>query len=232
MQTNEFFEFFYFAPLPFHFSSIPCELDSSSPPFAFLPSSLARAMNALLARQGCPCSVGPRQHSLARNQGRLAVASRIGNLLDGNRAFRTKLGGGGSGGEKETQHDGSSPVVLHTQGGATSLVLEERAGRVYATAEMDNENKRHDDDFFFSVGPPQPSGVFLADAELRPGTSYLLSPGAEIHFTDAATGKGTTVMVDYEVSENDGIGGLGEMLARAMAAQASDEVKAKLDDVF
>ena len=38
--------------------------------------------------------------------------------------------------------------------------------------------------------------------------------------------------VDYEVSENDGIGGLGEMLARAMAAQASDEVRAKLDDVF
>ena len=122
-----------------------------------------------------------------------------------------------------------------------SLSLEERAGRVYATAELDNGSKKGGDgggdgdgDLFFSAGPPPPSGVFLAGAgaELRPGTSYLLSPGAEISFTDAATGGETSVTVDYEVSENDGIGGLGEMLARAMAAQASDEVRAKLDDVF
>ena len=64
-----------------------------------------------------------------------------------------------------------------------------------------------------------------------PGTSYLLSPGAEISFTDRNR-RETCVTVGYEVNENDGIGGLGEMLARAMAAQASDEVKAKLDDVF
>ena len=151
-------------------------------------------------------------------------------------AFRTTLGG-----ETKT-HDGSSPLVLQARGGATSLRLEERAGRVYATGELEDGNKKKtgggggggsdEDDLLSSVGPPQPSGVFLSGAELRPGTSYLLSPGAEISFADAASGKETSVTVDYEVRENDGIGGLGEMLARAMAAQASDEVRAKLDDVF
>jgi len=187
-------------------------------------------MNALLARQRCPCSAKP-----ARDQNRPAVAARPAISSTATAAFRTKLGGGG--GEAETTHDGSSPVVLRVRGGATSLSLEERAGRVYATAELDNGSKKGGDgdgDLFFSAGPPPPSGVFLAGAgaELRPGTSYLLSPGAEISFTDAATGGETSVTVDYEVSENDGIGGLGEMRARAMAAQASDEVRAKLDDVF
>lgn len=232
MQTNEFFLNFPSLPLPFLFHvfiSLFKSLDRSSPPS---PSeySLTRAMNALLARQRCPCSAKP-----ARDQDRPAVAARPAISSTATAAFRTKLGGGG--GEAETTHDGSSPVVLRVRGGATSLSLEERAGRVYATAELDNGSKKGGDgdgDLFFSAGPPPPSGVFLAGAgaELRPGTSYLLSPGAEISFTDAATGGETSVTVDYEVSENDGIGGLGEMLARAMAAQASDEVRAKLDDVF
>lgn len=191
-------------------------------------------MNALLARQRCPCSAETRQQSPARNQDRLAVASTRTRNAKRNAAvttaaFRTTLGGGG---ETRT-HDGSSPLVLEARGGAASLRLEERAGRVYATAELEKKDGgSNEDDDLLSFGPPPPSGIFLSGAELRPGTSYLLSPGAEISFTDAASGKETSVTVDYEVSDSDGIGGLGEMLARAMAAQASDEVRAKLDDVF
>lgn len=192
-------------------------------------------MNALLARQRCPCFAETRQRSPARNQDRLAVASTRMRIAKRNAAavttaaFRTTLGVGG---ETKT-HDGSSPLVLEARGGAASLRLEERAGRVYATAELEKKGGGgSDEDDLLSFGPPPPSGVFLSGAELRPGTSYLLSPGAEISFTDAASGKETSVTVDYEVSDSDGIGGLGEMLARAMAAQASDAVRAKLDDVF
>ena len=239
--------FFYFSPLKRgekvflsrQLSSFSSSISFKPTPPVALPSSLTHAlMNALLARQRCPCSADPRQHSPARNQARLAVANRtrISKRNDAATAaaFRTTLGGGGNGETKA--HDGSSPFVLQAGGGgggAASLRLEERAGRVYATAELGDGDKKSkdEDDLFF--GPPPPTGVFLSGAELRPGTSYLLSPGAEISFTDPSSGKQTSVTVDYEVSESsDGIGGLGEMLARAMAAQASDEVKAKLDDVF
>lgn len=93
-------------------------------------------MNALLARQRCPCSAKP-----ARDQDRPAVAARPAISSTATAAFRTKLGGG----EAETTHDGSSPVVLRVRGGATSLSLEERAGRVYATAELDNGSKKGGD---------------------------------------------------------------------------------------
>jgi hypothetical protein len=182
-------------------------------------------MNSLLARQQASCFMRLRQQPLARDGAR-AVAG-IAPRKISTAAFQTSVG---TGGETNT-HDGSSPVVLHAQG-ATSLRLDERAGRVYATAELQGAGKEvSGDDEDFLVGPPQPTGVFLAGAELRPGTSYLLSPGAEISFSDAA-GKQASVTVNYEANENEGIGGLGEMLARAMAAQASDEVRAKLDDVF
>jgi hypothetical protein len=186
-------------------------------------------MNALFVRQGASCSAKPRQILILRNRARVAAAIAPRKSRISTAAFQTKLGGGET--EEETKtHDGSSPVTLRAAND-TALRLEERAGRVYATAELAGAKGKDEDDFFLS-GPPLPSGVFLAGAELRPGTSYLLSPGAEISFTDPKTGKQTGVTVGYQVSENDGIGGLGQMLARAMAAQASDEVRAKLDDVF
>ena len=186
-------------------------------------------MNAALlhVRQGHSRSPSPRQSSLARNKARLAAENARPKISTA--AFQTSVAVGGGNGDTKG-HDGSSPLVLQAAA-ETSLRLEERAGRVYATAEMQKGNQE-DDDLLLPVGPPLPSGVFLAGAELRPGTAYLLSPGAEISFTDRSSGARASVTVTYEVKENDGVGGLGEMLARAMAAQASDDVRAKLDDVF
>lgn len=234
-QMSVFFEIFYIflnTLSCLSFLSLNSTFATDRDPRVVFELTRTHTMNALFARQQASGSWRPRQHPLARDGARSigAIAPPPAPRKISTAAFLTSSGGG-----TETQtHDGSSPFVLQAQG-ATSLPLEERAGRVYATAALEKkaeDGDGGDEDGLVPVGgPPPPSGVFLAGAELLPGTSYLLSPGAEISFSDAA-GRRASVTVSYEVSENGGIGGLGEVLARAMAAQASDEVRAKLDDVF
>lgn len=65
------------------------------------------------------------------------------------------------------------------------------------------------------------TGVFLQQAELRPGVDYLVAPNSTI------TLGSTSLTVDF--TEQGGSNALAEMLLKGMAGNASDEVKRQLD---
>lgn len=239
-KTNDFFFLLFFSSSFFLWQ---IEILHSPP----IPTRQMRALHARVGSSGAArgqsrrCALSPSVPPPRATQA-MPVTNRKRSTP---RAFQTSFGDGGGG---ETQdHDGSNPFVVPIagQGGgagdskSNELRLEERGGRVYARVVMSSGGGGgSNDDDGFAVFPPPPTGVFYAGSELRPACDYLLSPGgAVLTFNSSSSSSSSpSLTVTYEVRDDGGskggIGALGEMLARSMMAQSSEEVRAKLDDVF
>ena len=122
-----------------------------------------------------------------------------------------------------TEHTGSAtlgaaPADVPVPGAAAAAALAERqGGRVFLTVAGSGEG--------VGGGLPTLAPVWLAGDQLSAGPAYLLAPGAAVSF---GAPDAPAYVVEFEVAP--GGDALAGALAGALAAGASDEVRAALKD--
>lgn len=125
-----------------------------------------------------------------------------------------------SGQQKTLQKDffsigtaGGSDLLLTAQNAAAEhACIEVKAGRLYCSALVGDPDNFLDE-----------TRTWLNDSELRPGCSYLLSPGAKLAFGD----KSEQYVVNFE--EKSGPDPIGDMLMKGMLSNASPDVRKQLE---
>jgi len=109
---------------------------------------------------------------------------------------------------------GGSDLLLHgKQVAEEHACIELRKGRLYCTALVGDPDNFMDDTF-----------TWLNDSEIRPGCSYLLTPGAKLAFGEQDH------QYTLQFDEKSGPDPLGDMLMKGMMSQASPEVQKKMSE--
>lgn len=107
---------------------------------------------------------------------------------------------------------GGSDLLLEAQQVAEEhACIEVKAGRLYCSALVGDPDNFLDE-----------TRTWLNDSELRPGCSYLLTPGAKLAFGD----KSAQYTVNFE--EKSGPDPIGDMLMKGMLNNASPEVRKQM----
>lgn len=107
---------------------------------------------------------------------------------------------------------GGSDLLLEAhQVAEEHACIEVKAGRLYCSALVGDPDNFLDE-----------TRTWLNDSELRPGCSYLLTPGAKLAFGD----KSEQYIVNFE--EKSGPDPIGDMLLKGMLSNASPEVRKQM----
>ncbi|DBA66928.1 TPA: hypothetical protein ACH3X2_002044 [Trebouxia sp. C0005] len=107
---------------------------------------------------------------------------------------------------------GGSDLLLEAQQVAEEhACIEVKAGRLYCSALVGDPDNFLDE-----------TRTWLNDTELRPGCSYLLTPGAKLAFGDQSE----QYIVNFE--EKSGPDPIGDMLMKGMLNNASPEVRKQM----
>ncbi|KAL3158804.1 hypothetical protein ABBQ32_011531 [Trebouxia sp. C0010 RCD-2024] len=111
----------------------------------------------------------------------------------------------GTGGGSDLLLDGQKVEQEHA-------CIESKSGRLYLSALVGDPDNFRDE-----------TRTWLNDSELRPGCSYLLTPGAKLAFGNQAQ----QYVIDFD--EKSGPDPLGDMLMKGMLSQASPEVRKQME---